>query len=590
MVGHLKTYVNDAESFVANIISKSGRNEVQIYPINKSISSSSEIIKETSIVKIELEAEENIVDVVWFESPLDTVDTPKKRGKRKQVDSDVATPSTNISSTLAVLIENGDILLFSPLQDKIVKRISNETKLSNLTTSPNHPNSIFATVQGSSTIIEISLETNKTVKSVKFKQDEEIKIAKAIQYKGHGLGAKPLPMILGSKDAYFVDIFKAKPLIKAFPSEETEQITAIKQSNIHQERFYFIRENHPKFYMYNINQPESLNSYQASTTIDDLQIISSGDQEIAMAITSDGVQTFNIDFVSANVDHLPSGLIKTNNDSIVFSNVLYSGESLTGIWYDLNQPKFVLIDWKFNSIGEIMVPINYIEKSIENTANPSQISIPKSKDIKNLSTEVLYDQLYTLLTSRDKESEDIDNQVVQICSTNDDSFNIKETIRLFSTSDFSSLLANNLFEIISKEISLDPSTNSSLSIWLKWILLAHGGSIAREPTQNENLKNLQNGLISGMKLMPHLSALQGRLQLLKTQAQLRKQMAEMNVDNLQDVNVENEVVSETKEDEKMIYANGENDDDFDVSQVGKVEEVEEVKEVNEVNSEDDDEE
>ena len=67
-------------------------------------------------------------------------------------------------------------------------------------------------------------------------------------------------------------------------------------------------------------------------------------------------------------------------------------------------------------------------------------------------------------------------------------------------------------------------------------------------------------------------------------------MAEMNVDNLQDVNVENEVVSETKEDEKMIYANGENDDDFDVSQVGKVDEVEEVKEVNEVNSEDDDEE
>ncbi|CUM45567.1 unnamed protein product [Debaryomyces fabryi] len=560
----LKRCLDDDNLYFTNIISKNGRNEVQIFPINKNASES--IILDSLIVKIELQADEIVTSCCWINnSGIKNSERVKKRGKRRQSSSESdLNEATSDNKNLAVALENGDILILSPHNNEIIDRISYGSKIICLTPSLIH-DSVWGVLEENRSIVEISLAQSKEVKNFKFKEDDQIQLAKTIRQTGGS--SRSQHILIGSNNLYLVDPSKPKKsLLITFPQmSEPSPITIIEQSRLKENLVAVVRENSNQIYLYNTSDSAIFTTFKISTSqIYGVQLIANNDmtEEFLMAITAEGVEVFKIDFDSNNEDQLPACLIKTSfhdsMDKIIFMDVFVKENDLIGVWYNGNEPKFESINWNFNSVGEIQVSIDYNEKVngvIDNRID--DIEFPETTEINNLAVSKLYKDLVKLLSISKK----TDEKVIKLCSSNNDDDNIKETIKLFSTSESSSDLITKLFEIISKEVASQPSKNSALSIWLKWLLLVHGGSIAKQPEQYDNLKTLQAGLTEGMKLMPRLLGLQGRLQLLKSQTQLRNNLNNMNIesDDEEDKEISNIIVN-NDDSENVTIANGESDD------------------------------
>lgn len=557
--------IDDSRSYFANIISKNGRNEVQIFPINNKPAES--MVLDSLIVKFELEADENITCCCWTNtSEVIKMDNTKKRGKRRQSSSeaDLLVESPD-NKNLVVGLSNGDLLLFSPFKNEAINRISYGSRFISLTPSINN-DTVWGVLESNGAIIEISLLQNKEVKTFIFNEDDKIQIAKTIRYKGGS--SRSQHILIGSNNLYLVDPSKPKKSLLARFTEYHQQstISIIEQSLVNEEFIIVVRKNDNRIYLYNAANFSIHSTFKAtSSQIHNLRLASSEDkkEEYIHVVTEDGIEIFNVDFTSKQTDQVPTGLIKTDFhdslDNIIFMDMFSKEGYFVGIWYNGIEPKFTVIDWKFNSVGEIQVPIDYTEKiDTIDTNRGDDIAIPKTAEINNLAVNRLFKDLNRLLNS----SKDIDcNDVIRLCSSNDDDNNIKETIKLFSNSGDSSKLTTRLFEIISKEVASQPSRDAPLPIWLKWILLVHGGFIAKQPEQFHNLKNLQGGLSNGMKLMPRLLSLQGRLQLLKSQTQLRNNIGNLTIDTDNEDDEEGISLAENKNgSENIAIANGESDD------------------------------
>lgn len=562
----LKRCLDDSNLYFTNIISKNGRNEVQIFPINKKTSES--IILDSLIVKIELQADEIVTSCCWINnSGINNSERAKKRGKRRQSSSESdLNEATSDNKNLAVALENGDILILSPLHNDIIDRISYGHKIISLTPSLIH-DSVWGVLEESRSIVEISLAQSKEVKNFKFKEDEQIQSAKTIRQTGGS--SRSQHILIGSNNLYLVDPSKPKKsLLTTFPQiSEASPINIIEQSRLKENLVVVVRENENQIYLYNTSDSTKFSTFKTSTSqIYGVQLIANTDmtEELLMAVTAEGVEVFKIDFDSNHEEQIPTCLIKTNFhdsiDNIIFMDVfLREKESLIGVWYNGNEPKFENINWNFNSAGEIQVSIDYNEKVngvVDNKID--DIEFPETTKINNLAVNKLYKDLIKLLNVSKKTTEE---KVIRLCSSNNDDDNIKETIKLFSTSESSSALITKLFEIISKEVASQPSKNSALSVWLKWLLLVHGGFIAKQPDQHDNLKTLQRGLTEGMKLMPRLLGLQGRLQLLKSQTQLRDNLNNMNIESDDEEDKElTDIMVNNDDSENITIANGESDD------------------------------
>ena len=260
------------------------------------------------------------------------------------------------------------------------------------------------------------------------------------------------------------------------------------------------------------------------------------------------------------------------------SAVVYDQDEnqLIGVWYDLLEPRFIRIASDISFEGLVEIPIEYHERSqnaIVNGHSEIAVHIPKEVTVDNLSAQELHQTLTGLLTTEEVNS----SEVIFVCSTNDNENNIKQVLKMLSTESTDLLLR--VFELISSEVAKDPSKNTPLSKWLKLLLLGYGGAIAKESLQSENLKNLQSGLNNGIKLLPHLLALQGRLQLLKSQSELRSRISTLNIETNDDIEDDND-------NESIVYANGENDEN-DISKFIETELQDTLAE--EVEEDDDDE-
>lgn len=545
----LTNCIDSTSTYFANLISKSGRNEVQIYSINKESESTT---LDQVLIKVELEADENILDAVW----IDNEQKNKKRGKKRSNGNAPVPSSNDDSQVLAVLVETGDIIIFSPHNDVSSRRISGGSKFIGLTASLE---SAWAYSQND--FHQISLETNTTVKQITLTDD--VSIAQAIHPKPK---SKKSQIIIGNQLQVIEPSLKKNPVRKFEGS--SEDISKIVQSTTNSEIFYTLDKSANLAQKYDMATSTAVSNFTVSG-VKDIFCISNGGKDTLMATTSEGVQYFDSD---SKTDE-PTGSIRTNFEAqgIYISSVYFMNNVAVGVWYDGNEPKIANLPWDSKSSGDIQVSIDYSVKNNDSFESNNLISMPESADINNLSSDVLYKQLLKLLLASKLD----EGKVIRLCETNDNPKNIKETVKLFFQSEDSSLVSNNLFQIISDQVASDPSKKSSLSIWLKWLLLAHGGSIATQ--QSERLNNLHTGISGAMKVLPHLVALQGRLKLLQSQGNLRSQQSQ----EIDDVEMESEDESagvQTTE-TSIVYANGENDeDDFEDVEGELIEDGEEVVE------------
>ncbi|QLQ79976.1 hypothetical protein HG537_0C06250 [Torulaspora globosa] len=140
-----------------------------------------------------------------------------------------------------------------------------------------------------------------------------------------------------------------------------------------------------------------------------------------------------------------------------------------------------------------------------------------------------------------------------------------------------------LFELTTFEVQKHPwNDNQILSLWFKWLLTlkpATYASFQHSKHGRKHNKRLRSSLKSSGDTLPILLGIQGRLEMLKRQAQLREDLAQLNLtENEADGEIETVAHEEDKEplqisgdqDDSIAYANGESDTFVDASDFTEV--------------------
>lgn len=557
-------------AYLANVILKNGRNEIQIYPIAQH---PGQLVVENHIKRFELDIDQNVACISWFNDVAGAASA--KSSKRKAHDSEAngnghANGHNHSNSMLAVGLTGGDILIFSPFKDEPTATISSIEKSVSL--APSSSAGHFWALSDDATVTEVDAMSSSVVKSFKFgKTDAQVSKIYSTDFKPVKLLAPVL--LLASLAVYMADGSRAKKQVLAQLAQELdaeldqaeaapsiECIVLVSSSIVAMARVLS-----STLILHDLANPAG------EPTCHQTKV---GTIKRVVALNSQTLVVFGQK--GAEVVELHEGgpqsraVLRTSHSDIAFENVFYTGSTgVVGVWYDSNQPRFVKIsdDIHFEGNYEISIDWHRVKSPNPEVTTPDITFVAtEASDIDNKEPEQLFAALSSMLLARKVSKK----SVIKLCSSNDSEENIKDTIRLFSQLSECSTLVENLFVIISNKVASDVSRKSSLSIWLKWVLLAHGGYVSKQEKLGGSLRSLQSSLDDGMKMMPKLLALQGRLQLLKSQAELRDKINSQTVPD--EVESEGETEYDTFNDtfnnttnieESVVYANGENDDDFE---------------------------
>ncbi|KAI5791743.1 WD40-repeat-containing domain protein [Peziza echinospora] len=191
-------------------------------------------------------------------------------------------------------------------------------------------------------------------------------------------------------------------------------------------------------------------------------------------------------------------------------------------------------------------------KSVATTAAANKISKPFSGSLTTVLTQALKTNDYQLLES---------------CFVAAKEKSILSTIRRLD-----STLAVTLIEKLAERIAQRPGRASQLGAWIRWTIVAHGGYLVSLPNLMGTLAGLHSVLATRAGSLPKLLQLQGRLDMLSAQLELRKSLrlgtGETGVDLYEE---------EEQKEEGVLYIEGKTKEDSDDSEDdGSDEEPEEV--------------
>lgn len=576
--------VDASGNYLANIILKNGRNEVQTYPISHR---EGVLVDESGIKRHELQSDQVVSCVTWLNDTAELV--PKKSTKRR-ADGDAATttpttttpntttpnttttPTTttttapspvSVPSLLAVALENEEVWVFSPLRDEPVAVIHGAGKLVSL--ARGHTQNCFWGLSDAAVLVQMHAIDATVTRTVRFaKTDADVALVSA-----GAATAAAHRVLVASATLYVVDPARSRKNVVrqlapahpgdgciAFAADVAPGVVAVARDLSGVLTVYRVAEE---------AAPRTLRC--AGSNITRLAAVAPG---TLVAFTEHGAEVF-ADAATAAPGAEPTACIRTSNAELPLENIVATAANgLVGVWYDGNQPRFVRIGDAAHVVGDVAVELQRRDDTRAD-ATPARDAITfaahEAAPIANVGAAELLARLSQMLGA----AKVLRKEVVRLCAANDDEDNIKDAIRHFSQSERCADLVERLFEIVSKNVAADPSRKSSLSIWLKWILLAHGGYISKQEKLAPSLRLLQTSLDGGMNMMSKLLALQGRLQLLKSQAELRNKISG-HVDDAADSEHDDETFNDTfnhtqNVEESVVYANGENDDDFVIENV-----------------------
>ncbi|CAH2352151.1 U3 small nucleolar RNA-associated protein 5 [[Candida] railenensis] len=114
-----------------------------------------------------------------------------------------------------------------------------------------------------------------------------------------------------------------------------------------------------------------------------------------------------------------------------------------------------------------------------------------------------------------------DHSLLETVLANRDPQVIQNTIAKLDSS-----LAVTLLDRLAERIARQTSRFDQLNFWLKWIIIIHGGILTSLPNLNSKLSNLHAILSKKADVLPRLLELQGRLNLLYQQMDLKREIVE----------------------------------------------------------------
>lgn len=572
-------YVDSTGSFVANIILKYHRNEVQIYHLSSSATSSGSIIDESKTKRHE--TTHAITCATWLNDSI-IIKALRKAAKRKAENEDAPSSSSHTekglngpSLLLAVAFATGDIRIYSPYADAPIATVVAPATVIALTKAGTE--SCFWALTHSQTMLEFNAYTgavNRTVRLSKIDKDFNsllytLFIPKKFSHKGH----ESEPILVASSRLCLVDGAKTKKhlLVDFTKVDEDERLTPIcNLSTLVSDDLsvLVVREKSNTVALYDLDEVAQKPSFWEcqSRQISGVRSLS---EHFVAVFTDVGTEILAIKDDALDSCH---AIIHTNHKNIAFSDMFFSeNHGVVGIWYDGNEPRFVKVASEPSFDGNLKIDINYqpvADDNVEEEAPDITFVVEDEEDDLKKNQKLPASTLFPLLKDQLLNTNLLRKEILTLCARNNEEETIKETIRFFSQSEQCATMVLNLFQIISREVSRDPTRKTPLALWLKWILLAHGGFISKQLQQEAPLRVLKTSLVQGMEMMPKLLALQGRLQLLKSQADLRNKTSQLGLEDEEEEagngfeqDFGNDTTNNTTAFEDLVmYVNGENDD------------------------------
>lgn len=469
----------------ANVIAKAGRNEVQLGSVL------AEGHLEPPQHRYELASDEAVIDSVWV--PLHPAAPLNK--KRKQ---GLLSPSS-LSNTLPMLwcvLLLGQSRVFSPLPIDI--------DTPKFTAIARGNNSVWGATDSKLVEYTLSGPTGLTINS------EPANLLKELAVNAPKKLLKPTPQLFCAIADDSVGIYKttrktANPtFLLDFAPTLVAQLARI---------LTIVFANSDRVHARDI---ETLNhaTYNVSglLNITSLYTVSKAGYDHLFVCGTGGVFGYRIDFIDLATNERP--LWRWSTETPVLQ-VYYHATGLKAVVYQGIDPVLVDLEWDDEKPAKYIVDTPTPQPQPEDRRSLLLLELPETNGSVVDGAEITPERLHQrLVAALDEDS----TQSVAICASCNDDTVIKETVKRFRP------VPAPLFEAVAEEVALDPLLLLlSLSTWLKWLLLLHGGALAKNPLVVPTLQRLQLGLDEGMKVLSHLLALQGRLQLLNCQGQLREE-------------------------------------------------------------------
>lgn len=112
-----------------------------------------------------------------------------------------------------------------------------------------------------------------------------------------------------------------------------------------------------------------------------------------------------------------------------------------------------------------------------------------------------------------------DHVLLESCLYNNNEMFIQTSIKRLDSS-----LAVALLERLAEKIARAPNRTTALTVWIKWVITIHGGYLVSLPNLTKSLSSLHSTLANKISMLPRLLELYGRVEMLRTQMELRREI------------------------------------------------------------------
>lgn len=510
-------------TYVANMITKQGRGEIQIYPV---ATLTGQLSDSLLVRRHELEFDQNIEGFTWFNETEE-----QKRGSKRKTNG-ASDNKALASSLLAVALLSGEVLVFSPYKETPQSVYSGE-KLVSLA-STNVPNRFWG-LQENGVLLEIDASSRLCVNTLKTRV-----LASVLAATAHKSNEVSEGLLLAGKNVYFVDgVTSAVETCGSY----AKKVACVALAASNSREMAVVAEGLSNVEFYNPALRRERKNLAILSPISRIYMLV---PELLAVVAADGVHIVQMESRKV-VTRIPAAL---GIDYVFRANSGIVGVSHDRFQMACTQLADSIEEFSTFEASKLVVGGAGVDEAKAAPVLDVTISVSGPETIENVPSELLYTQLVDLLNDEDASA--MSKKILQLCESNDDADNIKNAVRRFSSAD--SALVERFFIIVAKKLAHDPTQKLSLPVWLKWLLLAHGGMLLGRADLGNQLRSLKLLLEEGLAMMPKLMALQGRFELLKTQAELR---AKLNASEDEDEETTETFIDTTNVEESVVYENGE---------------------------------
>ncbi|QHS73832.1 Utp9p [Saccharomyces paradoxus] len=554
-------------AFQASVAQK---NNVDIYPLNET---KDYVVNSSLVSHIDYETNDmKVSDVIFFGWCSDLIDTQSLNTKRKLDEDDENRESSGqrYENFFVNGFPDGRIVVYSSNGKDIVNIIKSKKEI------------LGADTDGSDIWI---LDSDKVVKKLQYNNSKPLKTFTLVDGKDDEIihfqilhqNGTLLVCIVTEQMVYIVDPSKRRPSTK-YSLEVSGAVTCEFSSD----GKYLLIANLEELTAYDLNDDSKpIQSWPVQVkklrTLDGL----------IMALTTDGkINNYKI----GQADTVCSIVVNDNLGIIDFTPINNKQQVLIS-WLNVNEPNFESIFLE-ELDTEKLITINKSKKTSSDEANQKKLEEEKEK----AEPEAQDEKTETEAKTNKKVSKSDQVEIANILSSHleansteilDDLMSGSWTepeIKKFILTKINTVdHLSKIFLTISKSITQNPwNEQDLLPLWLKWLLTLKSGELnsIKDKQTKKNCKHLKSALKSSEEILPVLLGIQGRLEMLRRQAKLREDLAQLTMQDREDDEIEviehSNVINnslqdqaspvEKPEQDSIVYANGESDEFVDASE------------------------